>query len=390
MMAFVRGDVETAAATLPAAIEASTALGEPYMEAALLVGQGSLAVHSGRMTEAISFLEHAAEQYRRAELLPAEADVLTLLARTAAAAGRSDDAEQYGRDAVARAEASGSVDAVAEARATLGRIALNNGHLELADEALCTEITPIRMHASSRLAEARAHLALHRGDDANAEHNFRAALEAYRSDGAPWEVAEVSLQLGKLGRRAQNWALALTGFEAADRLGDARQRAAAALGVAGLAVDRGEWTAASADQFTVAIQMLLVAGDATLWRSAASARPEPGSWPRSREGPDRDPGPSDRHPLRQERRVARQAGAPEPPARRVGPRRPAADRQPATTIVRTGAAQRGRFRRGLRGASRPATPASAMNRPSVASTPKAPPWTSTVATGSAPIMHSAT
>jgi hypothetical protein len=101
---------------------------------------------------------------------------------------------------------------------------------------------------------------------------LRAALEAYRRGGAPWEVASVSLELGELGRRNQHWTLAFTGFETADRLGDLRQRAVAALGLAELAFDQGERTAALADRLAVATQMLVESGDATLADTARARR----------------------------------------------------------------------------------------------------------------------
>lgn len=264
MMALVREDIEPPVAVLPSVIEVSRALGDQHMEATSVFGQGALALRSGRMTEAISFFKDAAGLYRRAGQLPSEARALTLLAQTAAAAGRSDDAEQYGLDAVARAEASGWADPVAEARAALGIIALDNGHLGLADQALGAEVSPTSIHANGRLAEARAQLALVRRDDAGAERHLRAALEAYRREGSPWEVAKVSLEIAELGQRTQNWTLALTGFEAADRLGDTRQRAVAALGLAALPLGRGEVSAAIADQLAVASQMAVAADDATL------------------------------------------------------------------------------------------------------------------------------
>jgi tetratricopeptide (TPR) repeat protein len=204
------------------------------------------------------------ELFHRAGLPASEAGALTLLAHTAAVAGRSDEAEAYALDAVARAEAGGSPDAIAEARAALGQIASDNDHLELAADALRSGIVALHPLVSGQLAEARAQLAARRGEVADAERHLRAALEAYQQGGAQRDVAKVSLEMGALGRRTRNWTLALIGFEAADRLGDTRQRASAALGLAELSVDRGDRTAATADQLAVAIQMLLVADDATL------------------------------------------------------------------------------------------------------------------------------
>jgi hypothetical protein len=264
MHALDRGDFRSAAAALPPAIEAVTTLGDLHKEATLLIGGAALAFHLHAMQEEKLLLERAVELLHDAGQLALEAAALTLCARAAALAGRSDEAEQYGLDAVARAEASGSANTVAEARARLGRIALANGHLELADEVLRGEVAAVGTHPGGELAEARAHLALCRRDDADAERHLRAALEAYRREGSPWEVAKISLEIAELGRRTQNWTLALTGFEAADRLGDTGQRAVAALGLAELSLARGEVTAAIADQLAVASQMAVAADAATL------------------------------------------------------------------------------------------------------------------------------
>lgn len=154
----------------------------------------------------------------------------------------------------------------------LGWIALRSGHLELAEQTLRREISDAGILATGEIAEVRAELARRRGDDVSAERHLRAALEAYRSAEETRKVAEVSLALGELGKRTKNWTLALTGFEAADRLGDSGQRAHAALGLAELALARDEWTAAHADQLAVATQMLAAAGDATRADLARSLR----------------------------------------------------------------------------------------------------------------------
>lgn len=263
MLAVERGDVESAAKALPPAIDACRRLGDQDMEARLLIGQAWLD-YQRRGVEDARLLALAVELLHRTGRRASEAGALALLASAVARAGRSEEAEQYGRDAIARAEDSGSSNAIAQARATLGRIASRHGHLELADEVLRDDVAAVNSYASGQLAEARASLALRRGEDAEAERHLRAALEAYRHEGSTSHLARVSLDLAGVGRRTQQWTLALTALETADRLGNDQQRAAAAFERADLGLARGEWTVATADQFVVASQVLAAAGEAAL------------------------------------------------------------------------------------------------------------------------------
>jgi tetratricopeptide (TPR) repeat protein len=150
--AFGRGNPEAAAAELSRALAAFHALGDHVMESVLLVTRVGLGLYSGGIREKASLLEQALTVVRRAGDASAEAGVLRLLALDAVAAGRSDDAEQYGLDAVARAEASGSVEEIALARAALGQIAVDNDHLELAESVLGGEVAAVTLHSSGTLA----------------------------------------------------------------------------------------------------------------------------------------------------------------------------------------------------------------------------------------------
>jgi hypothetical protein len=105
-----------------------------------------------------------------------------------------------------------------------------------------------------------------------AKRFLHAALEAYQRRGTTWSIANVSLELGRVGRQSQDWPLARDGFETADRLGDARQCALAEFGLADLAYARGTWTASLADQLAVAIQKLIDAGNLTLADTAREHR----------------------------------------------------------------------------------------------------------------------
>jgi tetratricopeptide (TPR) repeat protein len=263
LLALERGDRVLAATEFRRAIPVFQALGDHAMEATLVSAQAGLTLQRGETQAGTALLEEALELYRRAGEPAGEANVLMMLARAAATAGRSDDAERYGATAMVRAGVSGSGDMVARTTAVLAQIALTNDHVELAEAILRNQVTAFSADANARLAEARAHLALRRGEPATAERYLRAALEAYRRGGMTWEMVEVSLELGKLARRAQDFTLALTGFETADRLGDPRQRAVAALGLADLDFDRGERTPALAGQLAAATQLLGAAGEAT-------------------------------------------------------------------------------------------------------------------------------
>jgi tetratricopeptide (TPR) repeat protein len=264
LLALERGDADAAAAELQRAIAAFHALGDHAAEASLVSAQARLTFRLGETRAGIALLEDALELYRRAREPAGEANALLMLASVTVAAGRSDDAERYGTAAVKRADASGSTEVMARSRAVLGRIALANNHLELADETLRNDVTAVSPDTSGQLAEARARLALRRGEQATAKRYLEDALEAYRHGGMTGEMAEVSLELGKLGRRAQDWTLASTAFETTDRLGNPRQRALATLGLAELAFDQGERTSVLADQLGDAAQMFVAAGDATL------------------------------------------------------------------------------------------------------------------------------
>ena len=192
---------------------------------------------------------------------------MIVLAIQSLLAGRSDDAERLGVTAVDRAEASGSADTVAFARATLGRIALANNHWELGElaaESLVHDDTASDLGGHAELIEVRGRLALRRGEQTSAVGYLQAAQAVYRRRGRVWRVVDVSLELGKLGRSTRNWTLARTSFETAATLGDSRQRAHAALGLAELAFDQGERTSVLAGQLADATQMLVAAGDATL------------------------------------------------------------------------------------------------------------------------------
>jgi len=244
-------------------IPASQALGDPGMEAMLVSAQARLILRGGDVAGSIGAWEHSLQLYRLAGDAISEVNALMMLASVHAAAGRSDDAEAHGVAAVARAETSRSLDMVARAKATLARIALDNDHLELAEAMLEPEVPAGSLDAEGRLAEARGHLALRQGRLAAAAHHLRAALAAYQRGEIRWDAAEVSLAIGELGQRSQDWTLACAGFDTAERLGDIRQRALAALGLAELRFDRGERTAALADQLVAATQLLVAAGNAT-------------------------------------------------------------------------------------------------------------------------------
>lgn len=259
-LALDREELEPAATALSAWRAAAQEEGDRGMEASALFLLAALAT---RPEDATSLLEQALHRYREAGHPAGEVTVLIDLANNATVAGRSDDAEAYARDALTRAKASGSAEAEARAMVTLAWIALGSDHSELAEQTLRRGISDVGVRVTGEIAEVRAELARRRGDDVSAERHFRAALEAYRSAEETWKVAEVSLELGKLGQRTKSWTLALTGFEAADRLGDSRQRAHAALGLVELALNRDEWTAAHAEQLAVATQMLAAVGDAT-------------------------------------------------------------------------------------------------------------------------------
>jgi len=263
MIALDRGDLETAAIELPRAVAAFQSIRDYGSAASLVVDQSELAFHRGDTPTSRALLEQSLALYHRAGDLRGEANVLTVSAIQSLMTGRSDDAEKFGAAAVARAEASGFADTVAFARANLGRIALANHHWELAAETLSHGSTALELDDSAELAEMRGRLALHDGDQPTAKRYLQAALEGYRRRGRTWNVADVSLELGELGRRMKDWTLALTSFETAGSLGDPRQRAVAALGLAQLAFDREERTAALADQFASATQQLVAVGDAT-------------------------------------------------------------------------------------------------------------------------------
>jgi tetratricopeptide (TPR) repeat protein len=264
----------SADAELERAVVVLEALGDDAELAKLTYFRAGLARRRGDPQGADRLLERARELYTHGRDPLGEAHMLMAQAIEAAAAGRSDDAERCGTESIARAEASGSVDMVARARATLGQIALANNHLDLAGEVLGHEVAAFDPAASGQLADARGRLALRRGDLTMAERFLRAALEAYQRRPAPWSVANISLVLGTLGRRTQNWQLARTGFEIADRTGNRRQRAVAALGLAEVAVDQGERSAALADRLAIARQMLVEVGDLTLADTARTRRAE--------------------------------------------------------------------------------------------------------------------
>jgi hypothetical protein len=120
------------------------------------------------------------------------------LAHVRQVAGRSDAAEYDGRLAVAHAEASGSPDVIAHTRAELGRIACQNNHLELAEEVLRRDITEASVQARAELAEARAQLALRRGDELEARTELRAALAGFEARGRAEDAARVRRLLAQL------------------------------------------------------------------------------------------------------------------------------------------------------------------------------------------------
>jgi len=254
-----RGHEDIAAAALPSAMEAARAVDDPRMEAAMVLAEAHLAAQD----DVAALLHRALDLYRQAREPTWESNVLQMLASDAATRGRSDEAEAYAREAVARAEASGSADATLEARARLAEIALDRGDLDLAEHVLRVVVEDAGVHVTGRAAEARAELARRRSDDAGAERHLRDALEAYRRGGDTARVVQVSLDLARLAARTGQWTVALTGFETAERLGDPRQRADAAFGLARLAWDRKEWTAELADQLAAVVQMMIAVGDAT-------------------------------------------------------------------------------------------------------------------------------
>lgn len=120
------------------------------------------------------------------------------LAHVRQVAGRSDAAEHDGRLAVALAEASGSPDAIAHTRAELGWIACQNNHLELAEEVLRRDLTEASVQARAELAEARAQLALRRGDEPEARTELRAALGGFEARGRVKDAARVRRLLAQL------------------------------------------------------------------------------------------------------------------------------------------------------------------------------------------------
>jgi tetratricopeptide (TPR) repeat protein len=267
-----RGALSSAETELERAAVAVRALGDDRELARLMFTQALLASRRGEMEAGDRLLERTWDLYARARDPLGEASTLMALANAAVAAGRSDDAERHGAASVERAHASGSVDMVARARATLGEIALANGHLELAGEVLGHEVAAIDPAARGELAEARGHLALRTGELPAAQRFLRTALEAYQRRSASWSAANVALDLGTLGRHTRDWKLARTGFETAHRFGDARQRALATFGLAGLAYDQGERTVELADQFALAVQMLVSDGNLTLADTARARR----------------------------------------------------------------------------------------------------------------------
>jgi hypothetical protein len=250
------------------------AIGDHGEIARLTCFQAILAFQRGELQDGDRLLEAARQLYARGGDPQGEAHVLMMQASSAAAVGRSDDAKRYGLASLARAEASGSVDMVTRARATLGEIALASDHLELTDEVLRHEVTAADPAANGQLAEARGHLALRRGELAAAARFLRAALDAYQRRPTPRSIARLSLELGELGRQTQDWTVARTGFETAGGAGDARQKAIAAFGLGELAFDQGERTAALADRFATATRMLVAAGDATRTDTARLRRAE--------------------------------------------------------------------------------------------------------------------
>lgn len=260
LLEIARGHREVAAVALRSAIEAARALGDPRVEADALVAQSSL---TDQDHDVVVLMHRALDLYRQAGDPTREIYVLLLLAMHAAARGRSDDAEAYGREALARAEASGSADAMLTSRAKLAQIVLDRHDLDLADRLLRVVVPAAGGSAIALAAEARAALAQRRSDDAGALRHLQDALEAYRRGRDTAAVARVSLDLAELAARTGQSTLALTGFETADRLGDSRQRAIAALGLAQLVFDREEWTTELSNQLAAAAEMLIAVGDAT-------------------------------------------------------------------------------------------------------------------------------
>ncbi|HEX8113300.1 MAG TPA: hypothetical protein VF516_36470 [Kofleriaceae bacterium] len=251
-----REDGASAETEIRLALRAAEAAGDDLELARLTYLRALLAFRSGDLKLAVAGLEEALDGHARAGDVLGQALLLMALARAAVELGRSDDAERHAADAVARAQASRSADMEARARACLAEIALANQRDGLAEEVLGKAVTPVDPLAVGHLAEARGQLALRRGELAAAERFLQGALDAYQRRGTSWRIANVALELGKLGRRTQNWALAATGFETARRVGDAVQGAVAALGTAQVAYDQGERTPPLADRFAKAAQLL--------------------------------------------------------------------------------------------------------------------------------------
>lgn len=258
-----REDVSSAETEIRLAMRTAEAAGDDLELARLAHLQALLALRRGDTQQAVALLEQALDGHARAGDLLGQALLLMILAGALVEQGRGDDAERHAADAVARARASRSADMEARARACLAEIALANEHDGLAEEVLGRDVTPVDPLAVGRLAEARGQLALRRGELAAAERFLHGALDAYQRRGTSWQIANVALELGKLGRRTNNRALAAMGFETARRVGDAVQRAVAALGTAQVAHDQGERTSALADRFAKAAQLLDAAKQST-------------------------------------------------------------------------------------------------------------------------------
>ncbi len=258
-----REDVVSAETEIRLALRAAEAAGDDQELARLAYLQALLALRHGDTKLAVAHLEQALDGCARAGDLLGQALLLMTLADVAVEQGRSDDAERHATAAVARARASNSADMEARARAGLAAIALANQRDSLAEEVLGEGVTPADPLAVGRLAEARGRLALGRGELAAAERLLQEALDAYQRRGTAWRIANVALALGALGRRTNHAALAAMGFETARLVGDAVQRAVAALGTAQVAYDQGERTPALADRFAKAAQLLDAAKQST-------------------------------------------------------------------------------------------------------------------------------
>jgi tetratricopeptide (TPR) repeat protein len=266
-LSIARGELDAAEVSIGRAMARAQRIEDDDVQAELETSLSFVlatrALAAGEPERAVVLLQEVLRGSRARGASFQEAAVLTVLASVTASLGRSDDAERFATEAVRRALASGSGDAIAGARASLAQIAMDNGHLEVARQALAGKVREAGVYAAGEDAAARARLALEVGDDAGAERQLRAAIEALRLAGAPVLAAKVALELASLGRRTRNWMLALTAYDTAERLDPTGQRAQAALGRAEIAYGQGEWTAALAEQLAVAAELLASTGDAT-------------------------------------------------------------------------------------------------------------------------------